>query len=122
MASERLNTTLQERLDGEWTPYGRYRQHRRDALGRGIKFKLTFEQWCRIWEQSGKWALRGRKRGQYVMARFGDRGPYSVSNVHIITSEQNHIDANRGRPLGPQTAAHKANKRRTMIEKGLWHG
>jgi hypothetical protein len=63
------------------------------AKGRGIPFLLTFDQWWKIWEKSKKWEKRGFKKGQYVMARFGDKGPYAEDNVKIVTSEENHIEA-----------------------------
>jgi hypothetical protein len=53
-----------------------------------------------MWQDSGKWEQRGRKQGQYCMARKGDVGPYSPDNVDIITIRQNSIDANKGRPTG----------------------
>lgn len=59
------------------------------AKRRGIEFIITFEEWCNIWEKSGKFAQRGRKKAQYCMARFGDKGPYAIGNVEIITNEEN---------------------------------
>lgn len=60
---------------------------RSNAKGRGIDFCLTFWQWWTIWLESGRYELRGRSG--YVMARFGDVGPYAVGNVEIITSTEN---------------------------------
>src|SRR5215472_6042820 len=54
---------------------------RADAKRRGIAFSFTFEEWLAVWQQSGKWAERGHRKGQYVMARFGDIGPYAIGNV-----------------------------------------
>lgn len=59
------------------------------AKRRGVSFLLTFEEWMMIWHNSGKWEQRGRCRGQYVMGRFGDQGPYAVGNVYICTSSEN---------------------------------
>jgi hypothetical protein len=59
------------------------------ARNRGIGWELTFRQWWRIWKESGHWEQRGRNNGQYVMARYGDRGPYSVDNVKIVTVDIN---------------------------------
>ncbi len=59
------------------------------ARSRGIGWGLTFEQWLNIWLESGKLELRGCKKGQYVMARIRDRGPYATGNVNIILAEQN---------------------------------
>jgi hypothetical protein len=62
---------------------------RSDAKRRGILFLLTFEEWFGIWKESGRLAQRGHGVGRYVMARFGDRGPYAVGNVRIILFEEN---------------------------------
>lgn len=88
------------------TPERAFQNQKKRAAGRGIAWLLTFEQWMAIWERSGKLHLRGRKKGQYVMSRLGDAGPYSVENVAIIEAGQNHGDAYRhkkwrnGRPAG----------------------
>lgn len=66
--------------------------HRGHAASRGVPFLMTFEEWWSIWEQSGHWSERGRRSGQYVMARFGDRGPYAAGNVKIILSEENRAE------------------------------
>ena len=63
-----------------------------NARVRGIPFLMTFDQWWSIWERSGHWHKRGRKRGQYVMARYGDRGGYEVGNVRIVTVRENHAE------------------------------
>ena len=66
-----------------------YRDHKRGAKDRGIEFLLTYEEWLKIWIDSGHLHERGPKKGQYVMARFGDKGPYAVGNVKIITCSDN---------------------------------
>jgi hypothetical protein len=71
------------------SPLEKYDQHCGHAKRRGVKFLLTYEEWWLVWKQSGKWHRRGRRRGQYVMARFGDKGPYAVGNVKIITAAAN---------------------------------
>ncbi len=66
-----------------------YRQHKRNSALRGIGFDLTFEQWWAIWQQSGQYPNRGRRLGQYVMARKWDSGPYAVDNVEIQQCSEN---------------------------------
>lgn len=68
------------------------------ARTRGIEWKLTFEEWGKIWEESGHWEERGQSSNQYCMARFGDKGPYSINNVKIITTRENLLErkANNG--------------------------
>lgn len=71
------------------TPKGRYAQHREHARQRGIEWRFTFESWWRKWQRSGKWEKRGNKKGEYIMARIADRGPYSDENTIIVRSETN---------------------------------
>jgi hypothetical protein len=73
-----------------------YMQHRRDAKARGIGFLLSFEDWLAIWVASGKLDLRGTKKGQYCMARYGDVGPYALGNVRVILHSQNVKEICRG--------------------------
>jgi len=75
----------------------RYVQQRCVAHKRGIDWLFTFESWWQMWQDSGKWAERGRKLGQYCMARKGDIGPYSPDNVEIVTNSKNSSDGNIGR-------------------------
>jgi hypothetical protein len=86
--------------------YTRQKLHckgRTDVDGIAIEMRLTFEQWAHIWQQSGKWEQRGRRRGQYVMARHNDRGHYELGNVSIITFGDNVRQADH-----THTAASKA--------------
>ena len=75
------------------TPLGKFEHQRQQAKQRGIAWDLTFDEWWAIWQDSGKWELRGPRVGQYVMARRGDAGPYSRSNVFICTSTENRRQA-----------------------------
>jgi hypothetical protein len=77
----------------------KYNQHRNSANSRGIPFILSFKQWMGIWERSGVSHKRGRKKGQFVMARLDDEGPYAVGNVEIILNEENSIGGNVGREV-----------------------
>lgn len=75
---------------------------RKGAARRGIEWDFTFDEWVAWWSQQAgpNWRKkRGRGRGKYVMARQGDKGPYSPNNVkcilHEINScEERHINDN----------------------------
>lgn len=67
-----------------------YQSQRSAAMQRSIPWLLAFEEWRAIWQASGKWKQMGRRKGQYVMARFRDTGPYAVGNVRICTTEENN--------------------------------
>lgn len=75
----------------------RYWTQKACAKRRGIKFNLTFEEWWNIWEKSGKWKQRGCKKGQYVMSRINDSGPYDIDNVFIQQHSDNISEAQVGR-------------------------
>lgn len=102
----------------------KYWNQKTQARLRGIDFTLTFEQWWDIWQQSGKWEQRGRKKGQYVMSRIGDQGGYTIDNVLIQSNADNNRDAapnrtytkksfinripwNKGKKTGPLSLEHK---------------
>lgn len=70
-----------------------WRNHRGRAETYGIPFLLSFEQWLRIWHESGHLFERGSRKHQYVMARHGDSGPYAIGNVKIIPVEENMSEA-----------------------------
>ncbi len=92
-----------------------YRRQRNTAKHRGIKFLLTFEEWLVIWEQSGKLPNRGKFRGNYVMSRYGDKGPYAIGNVFINLLEDNIREASVGRIKTPQET-----QRSSIAMKAAW--
>jgi hypothetical protein len=106
----------------------KYNKHKGRAKWRNIPFLFTFEEWCHMWEQSGKWELRGRTKGKYNMSRKGDIGPYSVDNVYINLHEDNAKEGNLGRWIGrkhkeetkiklskPKSEQTKANMRKPNV-------
>jgi hypothetical protein len=95
-----------------------YGQQKRKSIRRNIPFMLTLDEWLAIWLTSGHWPQRGRRRGQYHMARKGDVGPYAVGNVDIITGDQNRSEAMKGRKLPPRTAEHRRNLSLARAGKG----
>lgn len=64
-------------------------RHQRNARARGIPFSFTFEEWWRWWQTDDRWSNRGRGAGQFVMARYGDTGPYAVDNVFCSDAVEN---------------------------------
>lgn len=75
----------------------RYTMQKVDARRRKIAWQFTFKSWVRKWIKSGLLANRGRKQHEFVMARYGDEGPYSPENTEIITQSQNGFDKERTR-------------------------
>jgi hypothetical protein len=67
----------------------RFRQHRNNAAKRGIAWEISFNEWWRIWHESGRWEDRGVGFGKYCMCRIGDAGPYAPTNVFIGTQMEN---------------------------------
>lgn len=71
------------------TPRGKWAAQKAHAKKRGHDFLLTFEDWWKIWEESGKYHLRGKNVGQYCMARKNDQGAYIVGNIDIVEVHTN---------------------------------
>ena len=76
------------KLSKQCVPYC-YRQHKTNAEIRGIKFNLSFPEWWQVWRESGKWGVKGREKGQFVMTRRNDIGAYELGNVTIKTTGEN---------------------------------
>lgn len=74
---------------------------------RGIPFLLTFDQWLKIWVDSGHLDKRGCSVGCYCMARNGDTGAYELGNVSIVPVQKNMSDATRGKKKPPMSATQK---------------
>jgi hypothetical protein len=71
------------------TPIYAFLSQRNNAKYRGIEWNLTLWQWWSIWQESGKWAERGKRRDGYVMSRLKDQGAYEIGNVYIGTLSEN---------------------------------
>jgi hypothetical protein len=69
-----------------------------DRNGHRIQVAMTFDEWLRVWVDSGKLHLRGNGRGKFCMARKNDLGDYAVGNVEIKACEENSREAKLGRP------------------------
>lgn len=69
-----------------------------DRNGHRIRVTMTFEEWLRVWIDSGRLHLRGSGRGKFCMARKDDLGDYAVNNVVIKACEENSREGKLGRP------------------------
>lgn len=100
-----------------------YNIQKGNAKRRGIPWELTYEEWLRIWQESGRLGERGPRLGCYVMARYGDKGPYKVGNVRIVTSSENHREAHSIRQVAtgcrrtaPETGPNFCDDRLDMMD------
>ena len=93
--------------------------HRRGAKRRGIGFDFSFEEWVKWWEYNigPDWpSLRGKKRGQYCMARKGDKGSYEINNVECKLVEENCNDRakNGTAPFGENNGTSKLTEKQVL--------
>lgn len=96
-----------------------YTYQRNNAAHRGIGWQLTLAEWWGIWEASGKWELRGRHKGGWVMGRPGDIGPYAVGNVVICTHSENAKVAQshaRRKPAAAHIVTVRSKKRPYVVK------
>ena len=74
----------------------RFSQQRCMAGKRGIEWKLTYGEWMAWWIATGKYHLRGRGKGKYVMCRYNDSGAYELGNIYCDTHKGNLQSAHNG--------------------------
>lgn len=107
-----------------WTntesPAHLYWRQRRSAIQRCIGWEFTLPEWWAVWEMSGKWSQRGRGASAFCMARIGDKGPYSTTNVKICTNKENICEGYVFRGAG-HVVREKANKAYALRLQGMSH-
>jgi len=86
-------------------PYSKeYHIQRASAKHRGIDWQFSYDEWILWWGEDI--INRGRKSGNFVMARHNDTGPYHPSNVRKALLTENSSEANKGK-LRPRTVEHQ---------------
>jgi hypothetical protein len=101
----------------------RWSQHRQNSRNRRIGFKFDFPTWIGMWVASGVWPERGRHRGQFVMARRGDRGDYEPANILFITNGENVGGPSIGKPRPDAVRAKISAKKKGVpsMHRGFRH-
>lgn len=99
----------------------KWQVHRTNAKMRGIEFKLTFEEWFCWWMETGHYSERGNCRGEYVMARKGDKGAYELGNIECLQAQENSVAPHLGavRPASWKAAISAGQKRRFKKSREL---
>lgn len=108
MPREAVNALSPFKRSDSRHPTYKFRSQKSNAAKRGIEWRMTFAEWWRVWQESGKWEQRGRGEG-YCMARWADDGPYSVENVYICTIGQNFSDSYITKPASLRQEARRRN-------------
>lgn len=102
----KLEPTLDKRKQVFSNPdYRRYTCHRANAKQRGIAFEIEYADWLQWWKDTGHYHERGNKRGQYVMGRIGDVGPYKIGNIICQQAQVNSVAAHLGKTRSAQVRA-----------------
>jgi hypothetical protein len=99
-------------------PYNNeFHSHKSRAKWRGIEFEFTYDTWIEWWGDDI--TKRGSKKGQLVMARKGDQGPYHPDNVFKLTQEENASMGHKGKIVSEQTREKMsiAQQKRFQTEK-----
>jgi len=68
-----------------------YHNAKHCAKQRGIEWQFTYDTWIEWWGEDI--VNRGPYKGQLVMARYNDTGPYHPDNVRKITCSENTKEA-----------------------------
>jgi hypothetical protein len=75
----------------------RFVQQRANARSRGIEWQLSFMEWRDWWLSTGHVDERGVHRGEWVMGRQFDVGPYALGNIQCMRAEDNVRECNEAR-------------------------
>ena len=73
---------------------GKYHNARYCAMERGIEWQFNYDTWIEWWGNDIH--RRGPYKGQLVMARHNDEGPYHPDNVSKMVSSDNCRDGTLG--------------------------
>jgi hypothetical protein len=75
---------------------GQYDNAKQCAKQRGIDWQFTYATWTAWWSEDI--TKRGPYKGQLVMARHNDVGPYHPNNVRKATCQENGREGQLGKP------------------------
>jgi len=99
----------------------KYNNAKLSAKQRNIEWLFDFDSWIEWW--GNDLHLRGPKKGNLVMARFNDQGPYHPNNVKKITVEENiremriRVKGNN-RPVGSFSHSIETKNKMSTSRKG----
>lgn len=89
-----------------------YHSQRHSAIKRNIEWHFTYDSWIDWWGEDI--INRGIRKGQLVMARNGDQGPYHPDNVRKATTEENLKEAQKGKPAHNKNIPHSEETKQKM--------
>lgn len=89
-----------------YTSFNDQRQH---AKRRNIEWQFDFNTWIDWWGEDI--VNRGRNKGQFVMARHGDTGPYHPENVRKALCSENVSESRLGKPSHRKGMKHTIESR-----------
>lgn len=89
--NRRIKTELEKELDDDGQLYRKWHRKRQaDIHHTKYGFDLTFEQWCYLMKEANiKSSQLGWKGEKYVLARYEDKGAYTLGNCRFITQKEN---------------------------------
>lgn len=97
MSRESLNEISPYQRSHPNHPTRIFTSFRNNVRRTGIRFELTFPQWWRLWQESGRWDERGRGFG-YWMARWDSDQPWRLDNIRIVSGSERARDSYIQRP------------------------
>lgn len=101
--------------------YEAYCVQKQDAKKRGVAWEFNLPAWWAWWQIDGNWMRRGNRRGQLLMARYRDLGPYRPDNVFCTTPSGNMRDRDRAKTSEFQKEAHARRVKDNLVIKGGEH-
>lgn len=104
---------------GADSPVAAFNQGKAYARRSGISWTIGLTEWWSLWEESGKWELRGKHCGDYCMLRIDQGIGYEKGNIRIGSNQEHWASvraaANQRRVEHPPAA--RKNKSRKQKKR-----
>ena len=86
----RKKSDLEKKLDDDGKLIQRWRNKRVNAEQEGVKCLLSFDEYCQLVDRAGLVSSQlGFTGDKYVLARYGDKGDYTIDNCRFTTQLEN---------------------------------
>lgn len=94
-ALKRKKTPLELEINDDDKLKRRYSNKKVNAKAEGIECNLTYDEYCQLVKEAGLVSSQLGFTGEgYVLARYGDTGPYEYGNCRFITQKENAAEKN----------------------------
>lgn len=113
---------LEGKLNDDGKLYNKWKLKCSNAKTMGNECYLSFDDYCKLVQDAGLMSSQlGISGESYELARYGDKGPYSIDNCRFITHQENMQErevSNKMIESVLRSAVMRKGKKRVLSEEG----